>query len=166
MYHLSLHSGYDEPGNRESVITELLDRIEASAAVNFKTKTKFHTITTVWQYLSRLITVASIVMGTLIGTNQLDLEDTIVTSLGISLAVANALNGIVGEIINQLGRKITEIEEATTLATLAQVKLMKVLDATLQEGPIKRSDFQTLMNTITPTLKALSTIGLGKDKSD
>lgn len=152
---------FEASKHRVESLQGLHSQMEELADSYFHQKRRNKYCYTAWIYISRLITIGSIVLSAMIGTVQLDLHPTTITTLGVTLAVVNAINGIVNEVIKKFTSRMTEIDESTTLVTLAQIKLHKTFDASIKGGQIKTRDYQGILESLTPAMKTLSTEGLG-----
>lgn len=115
-------------------------------------------ILTIWQSISRIITLGCVVMSALIGNGSLEAKT--VTLLGLILAISNCVNGTVGEILAKVNEKLAEINDAITVITLAKIKLMKGFDSALNDGTMDMNEYQGILDTLTGAMKKLGQQGL------
>lgn len=140
---------------------ESLERkMTALSERNFRSRKKYLRYLTIWQTLSRLVTIGCVIMSTLIGNSKLSLNPSTVTTLGVALAISNCVNGTIGEILAKLNEKLTDINESITLITLAKIKLMKSFDSATDDGFMDMKEYQGILDALAGAIKKLSQQGL------
>lgn len=125
---------------------------------NVSDRKRYSKIQTIWQSISRVITLACVVMSSLIGNGSMAAST--VSMLGIVLAISNAANGMATEILVKVNEKLEEINESMTIITLAKIKLMKGIDSAMNDGIMDMNEYQGVLDTLMSALKKLGQQGL------
>lgn len=140
----------------------------AEGVVNYEEElgtkvSRYNTLVSVILYTSRIITLACVVMSSIVGNGGVSLA--LASALGLAVAIATAVSSTLHEVLVKLESRLSITTKSLNEFMKTKLLLMKVNDKVLEDGTLTKQEYSQLFETLANSITELQQSGNEKNGS-